>query len=334
MTLAILGLGLVSPLGLTPAQHVFFARAEVGPAAPGAFLDADGETMNVAYCPWLGAELPVSDRLAALGAAALGEALAPLGGRAPSGLHVCTAAPRLGLADGDRGACEAALAGAARVSRPSRTTGEAGFFAALAQARERLERGAEAIAAVVAVDSLIAPPLLAGWRRAATTPWEGNLPRPAEAAAAIVLALPAEARRSGLPVLGTLHHAAVLRGEANDDNDAIIDGGPLTALLRAAAPGPFAAVFGQQAVGNLRRREWDIASARVATSFRPACVFTAVETLVGCVGAAAGAACFAFGAAAMRHRAFVDEPAEEGPLLAWSISRDGTRGLCTATMRG
>src|SRR6185503_9764287 len=99
--------------------------------------------------------------------------------------------------------------------------------------------------AIVAVDSLVSPLRLAAWRREATTPWESNLPRPAEAAAALLLMLPGEARREGLEVLSTLHHAACLVGESNDDNDAIVDGAPMTALLRGlpSLGGPVASVF-------------------------------------------------------------------------------------------
>ncbi len=76
--LAVVGTGLVTPLARTPAEHAFFVRAEVGPAAPGAFVDEEGESIPVAYCAWLGAHLPVAERLRALGTHALRDALRPL----------------------------------------------------------------------------------------------------------------------------------------------------------------------------------------------------------------------------------------------------------------
>jgi hypothetical protein len=335
--LAIVATGMVSPLGLTPEEHAFFARAEVGPAAPGAFVDAEGETMNVAYCPWLGARLPIAQRLAALGTAALASVLAALPEGAAVALFACTAAPRAGLAEADRVAAEEALCEAATATA-TRATGEAGFFYALAQAATLLEKGSVRFAAVVAADSLIAPPLLADWQRIATTPWESNLPRPAEGAAAVLLTLPVEARRRGLEVIATLRHSACLRGESHDDNDAIVDGAALTALLRGVPRG-IGAVFGQQRLDGLRRREWAIASARVAQAFRQDCVFVSIEHAIGCLGAAAGAMNLVHGIAVHRHRAW---PIEEGaglpdgrsPFLTWAVSRDGTRGLCAVSIGG
>lgn len=335
--LAVVGMSMISPLGLTPAQHAFFVRAEVGPAAPGAFLDEEGETLNVAYCPWLDARLPVADRLSALGARALAGALAPLG-RDPgpeAALFVCSAAPRTGLDAEDRSACEQALQPLLRGHRAVRLTGEAGFFQGLEAAAALLQKGPERCAAVVAVDSLVSPALLAAWKRLSTTPWEANLPRPAEAAAAVLLMLPAEARRGGHEVLATIHHSASLRGGATDDDDLIVDGAPMTALLRAAPrSGLIGAAFGQQSIGSLRRREWGIAVARLSEAFRPDCAFVCLESAIGCVGAAAGAMSFVHGAAVNRHKAWPDAPRESEPFLAWAISRDGTRGLCAATVRG
>jgi hypothetical protein len=336
--LAVVGAGMASPLGLLPSEHAFFVRAGTGPAAPGAFLDDQGETMNVAHCPWLGAGLPVAMRLAALGARALVTALAVRPQGATTALFACTAAPRAGLAETDREACEKALCRVAKVPTAARVTGEAGFFHALAEAAALLGRGSARFAAVVATDSLVAPALLADWRRIATTPWESNLPRPAEGAAALLLTLPSEARREGIEVLATIHKSACAFGEANDDNDAIVDGAALTTLLRGVPRG-IAAVFGQQRLGSLRRRDWAIASARAAEAFRQDCVFVSIEHEIGCLGAAAGGMNLAHGIAVHRHRAWPiedgpSEPRQDEPFLAWALSRDGTRGLCTVSARG
>ncbi len=336
--LAVVGVGMVSPLGLSPAEHALFARAGTGPAAPGAFIDDQGETINVAHCPWLGAGLPVAARLTALGARALAAALAGRPQDASTALFTCTAAPRAGLAEPDREACEAALCRVAKVRTAARATGAAGFFHALGAAAAQLEQGAARFAAVVAVDSLVSPALLADWQRTATTPWESNLPRPAEGAAALLLALPSEARRSGLEVLATLHKSTCAHGESSDDNDAIIDGAALTGLLRGAPRG-VAAVFGQHRLGSLRKREWAIASARTAEMFRQDLVLVSIEHEIGCLGAAAGGMNLAHGIAVHRHQAWpieddAPEPREEGPFLAWAISPDGVRGLCVASARG
>src|SRR5690242_6786016 len=76
--LAIVGMGLVTPLARTPAEHALFLRAEVGPPAPGGFVDEDGEPIPVTYCPWLGARLAVGERLRALASLAVEDALRPL----------------------------------------------------------------------------------------------------------------------------------------------------------------------------------------------------------------------------------------------------------------
>jgi hypothetical protein len=345
--LAVVGMGMVSPLGLTAAEHAFFLRAEVGPPSPGAFLDDQGERIPVACCPWLGARRPPAERLAALATRALEDALDPFrrhvaaaspGGPrpAPDALFVCTAAPRIGLEEADRKAAKNALLASIEGQRYTRCTGEAGFFQAIAEAGALLSQGAARAIAAVAVDSLICPAAIAEHRRVATTPWESNLPRPGEAAAAVLLMLPIEARRQGLEILAVVHHSATAAGEANDDNDAIVDGAAMTRLLRGIPRlgRPIGASFGQHGTGGLRRREWEMAAARCASMFETTCPFIGLEREIGCIGAAAGAASFVYGIAVHRHNAWPDAPREDDPFVAWAISRDGTRGLCAATIRG
>jgi hypothetical protein len=344
--IAVVGMGMISPLGRSPAEHAFFLRAEVGPAASGAFLDDQGETIPVAYCPWLGARQPPSERLLALGGAALESALEPWRRHldaisskrwpAPVALFVCTAAPRTGLDDADRKAAEEALSSSVEGQRCTQLTGEAGFFQGLAEASALLERRAARAVAIVAVDSLISPAAIAEHRQRATTPWESNLPRPAEAAAAVLLMLPDDAKQQSLGMLAIVHQSATMRGEANDDNDAVVDGAAMTALLGSirGLGQPIGASFGQHGKGGLRRREWEIAAARCVERFEPTCPFLCVEREIGCFGAAAGAANFVYGIAVHRHRTWPDAPRAEDPFVAWAISRDGIRGLCTATARG
>ncbi|UQA63182.1 hypothetical protein [Polyangium aurulentum] len=339
--LAVIGMGLVSPLGLTPEEHAFFVRAGVGPQAPGAFRDKHGDPIPAAYCAFLGAALPVGDRLRALGALAHATAtegwqeraalVQKNGARAPGPVFVVTGAPRTGLAEADRRAIEVGV-GEAAGRRPERFTGEAGFFAALARAAEHLEQRAESAAVIVAADSFIAPAALEEWRRMGTTPWESDLPRPAEAAAAVLVMLPDEAQRVGIEVLATVAASATKMGAANDDNDEIVDGAALTALVRAlpALGEPFGASFGQHGGSGLRRREWEMAAARNASRFDPTCAYVCLESKVGSFGAAAGAAALVHGIAVHRHRAWPEEPRDAAPFVAWAISRDGTRGICAA----
>jgi hypothetical protein len=158
-----------------------------------------------------------------------------------------------------------------------------------------------------------------------------NLPRPAEAAAAAVVCRPETARREGLEVLATIVDSRCQAGRAHDDNDAVVDGDALTALLGAMPlPELVASVFGPFGLGALRSRDWGIAAARRAARFQRECVQLSIESEIGCCGAAAGAMHLLYGLAAHRHRAWPKRAPAGGPLMAWAISRDGTRGICSA----
>ena len=335
--LAVVGIGLVSPLGLTPEEHAFFLRAEVHPATPGGFVDGEGAPLRAAYCPWLGARLPVAMRLTALAQTALRSALAPVAGpplvnetgRVSAALHVVTSAPRTGLTSEDRAALEADLAGAFDPSTATRAAGEAAFFGALASAAARLQQGPAQAVVIVAADSLICEGPLAEWQRLRQMPWEADLPLAGEVAAAVTVMLPAFARRAGIEILATIHHAATAQGEANDDNDAIIDGAAMTTLLRTLPPigGPVRASFGPHGMGSLRRREWEMAAARLPGHVDSTCDFVCLESRIGTAGAAAGAAGLVYGIAVQRHGTWASPRAADAPFVAWAISPDGTRGL-------
>jgi hypothetical protein len=340
MDLCVVGTGMVSPLGLSPEQHAFFVRAEVGPAAPGAFLDADGETIPVAYCPWLGAKMPVAERLCALAKRALGTAIGPLfrstvasGAQPTLALFAVTAAPRDGLAEEDRRTLEQGL-GAALRSPCNRLTGEAGFFQAFAEARAVLAAGTASAVAIVGVDSLVSLARIASFQRDALSPWDPKLPRAAEGAAAVVVMTPAEARRLGLEVIATIRSSAVALGSGTDDDDAPVDGAAMAVLIgatEAATRSRIGASFGQHGLGSLRNQEWEMAAARNAGTFEDTCPMISVEHEIGYLGAAAGAMGFVHGATVIRHDAWPSGSREIGAFVAWAISADGTRGLCAAT---
>jgi hypothetical protein len=335
-------MGLVTPLARTPAEHALFVRAEVGPPAPGGFVDEDGEPIPVTYCPWLGARPAVAERLRILASLAFEDALRPLdraaNGRAsvPVAVLVVSSAPRTGLSEADRDALEAALAPAAVDRTALQLTGEAGFFEGLVLAESLLESGEVRAVAVVAADSLVAPATIAEHRRLGSTPWDADLPRSAEGAAAVLLTTSAFAREKELDVLATVRHAATRRGQAGDDDDEMVDGAAMTVLLRGL-PGacwPLGASFGQHGVGALRQREWDIAAARCAGTFEESCALVSLESAIGSLGAASGAASFVHGIAVHRLGAWPveDTPRAEAPFLAWAISREGVRGIAAATM--
>ena len=338
--LAVIGTGLVTPLARTPAQHAFFLRAEVGPPAPGAFVDGDGEPIPVAYCPWLDVRLDVAERLRALAVRAFADARSPLGRgerrtKPPLGVLAISGEPRAGLGEADRKALEAMLAPASEHLVAQRFTGEAGFFAGLLHAESLVTSGDVRAVALVAADSFVSRAYLAAQVRDMPS-WEADSPRPAEGAAVVIVTTPAIARSEGIDVQATIHFAATRRGEARDDDDAVIDGSAMAALLRGASESSrsIGACFGQHGVGELRQRTWDMAAARCAGALEETCALSSLETSVGRLGAAAGAAALAYGVAVQRHAAWpVDgDPRPEAPILAWAISSDGLSGVCLATV--
>jgi hypothetical protein len=338
MNLAVVGLGLVSPSGMSPAEHVFFARARLPAPPPRVFLDADDQKLAAIFCPVIGARASMAERLGWLGTRALASALAPLREaqiERPA-LLICAPAPRPGVSADDVAEAERALTLELGGSVAARAAGEAGVFSLLPRAERLLTEGARkggpTAVVMVGLDSFVSIEALAAELRA-ESPWSLSSPPPSEGAGALALMLPAAARSFGVPVLGSISGAAVAQGAARDDNDDPVDGAGMTTALRALPGGaPVQMVFGQQAVDELRLREWQIAVARCADRFDPDAVFDSVEAHSGRVGAAAGVMGIAHGMAVYRHGAGAGAQPRSGLFHAWAISRDGTRGiaLCRA----
>ncbi len=338
MNIAIIGTGLVSPIAFTPLQHACFPRAGIGLHQPSAFIGRDGERVAVLHCPWLGATLPVADRLAALGERALRQAtegLAQLPHLAPTdtALFICLGATRPGLSEEDRQRAVGALTATSPLRRVF--TGAASFFAALGAAERLLDAGEARIALVLAVDSYISLAAIRADLERAPATWVREAPPPSEAAGAVALMKGTDARELKLS-LGALHYTSTLKGQGTDDDDEVVDGAALTALLEQVPPldGPLVRGYGQTEVDRLRETEWTCAAARNAARFHAQFTMACVERWTGRVGGAAGAAHFIYGLAAERHHAASEGRAGAGPFVAWAISRDGTRGLCAATAAG
>ncbi|MBK8258045.1 MAG: hypothetical protein IPK82_35935 [Polyangiaceae bacterium] len=338
MKLAVVGMGLCSPLGLTPEEHAFFVRAEVAASAPGGFVNQENELIPAVYCPWLGADLPISERLISLAQTALVTAVEPLSttlfvgssGRLRASLHLITGAARPGLSTDDRTAVENQLASRFDPSRVGRGTGEASFFSTLGSLADRLPRASEQAAVILAVDSFISLPALAEYQRIFRSPWAPDLPRPGEAAACVVVMLPEAARRERLEVLANIHCAGTEKGESNDDNDLPVDGSALTNLIRAASfPGnKVFSSFGPHGGDSLRRKEWEMAAARLPEKVDSYAVPVCIESVLGRVGAASALSSLVFGIATHQHQTWTEPRASDGAFLTWAISPDGTRGHC------
>jgi hypothetical protein len=340
VNLAIIGTGLVSPIGLTPLQHACFPRAGIGLHPASAFVGGDGEPVSAFHCPWLGAKLPVAERLAALGERALQTATVVLEGipqLAPKeqALFVCLGAPRPGLTEADRQGAVGALAAAAKAPLRRVFTGAASFFAALGAAEHLLDAGEVRVAVIVAVDSFVSLEAVRAELEAAPATWVREPPPPSEAAVALAVMKGAEGRELALS-LGTIHYAGTLQGQGSDDDDDIVDGAALAGLLEQVPvlAGPIVRAYGQDQVDRLRQTEWTCAAARNAARFHPLLTTASIERWTGRVGGAAGAAQLVFALGAEQHHALHEAPAGAGPFVAWAISRDGTRGLCAATAAG
>ncbi|WP_438007178.1 hypothetical protein WME89_53150 [Sorangium sp. So ce321] len=338
MKLAVVGLGLVSPAGITSSEHVFYLRARVPAPQASPFLLASGQRLSVGFCPWIGARERAAARIARMALAAMDEATRPLHS-APGldrlALVLVAASPRPGLSRDDVREVEAALAARLGGLEPLQFPGEAGCFAGLRAAEELLAAGRARAVVIVAADSLISIERLRHWVSRPPSPWAAEVPRPSEGAAALVVTAPDAARLARLPLLGTVHGAAIVEGRSTDADDAIVDGVAMTQALRdLPRAGRVGAVFGQLQVGSLRQTEWLLALARTGERFEPEHEVSCPEVDVGVVGAAAGAFNLAYGLATLRHGATGSPAASGAPMLAWAISPDGTRGVALATGAG
>jgi hypothetical protein len=334
VTLAIVGVGLVSPFGRSPREHVFFRRAGVPGPFPAPFVRADDRAVRVLHCPWLDAEMPVADRLAALAATALDNALAPLEGLTlrPPPIWLGLARARPGLDIGDLDATTERIRTRYKPPSMQQFWAEAGVFAALKKAEDELaRRESEAIAFVVA-DSYVSLAWLTHVAEHPPTRWESARPRASEAAAALVVMSPELAGRLRVRPLAMVRASALAIGAANDDNDEPVDAIAMGAALRELGTSHVAYSFGQDVVDALRREDWYHAVARQSDRFWE-CQHDCLESDIGLVGAASGAASLVYGVAALRTGAVAEVPATE-PFVAWAISRDGTRGMASVSTSG
>ena len=328
--LSILGIGLVSPAGSCARDHVFFPRAEAPAPWPSPFVLPDGRTEWIGSCPWIRPTSDVAARMLALGRGALEEALSPLprDARQDLPLFLSTPTPRPGLTHEALGGLANELKRSLPFSSVELVPGAAGAFAALGQMEQFFASRRIGAAAVVGVDSFFSVEALSDWVTRPTNPWLQRTVPPAEGAGALLVAAPEQAVRWGLTPLGSFIESRHAVGRSNDENDEVVDGFAMTALLQSLPlSAPIRSVFGQAGVDLLRSREWEWAVARLGERFDPSYFGVCLEEAVGGVGAAAGVMNLAYSMAAFRHGAAPSEARSPVSLLAWAISRDGTRGI-------
>lgn len=325
MTLHVLGAGLVSPIATSAHQHALFVEAGLGKNPPTAFFSADDAPIFVHHAPWLGARMPLAERMAALAVGAAREALAQACDAAASqrtALALC-----IGESDGrpDEGVVEQAtkaIADGLGVRVRGRARGAASAFAAMAAAADWLAAGDVDAVLLVAVDSMVSLEVARAEARGAPA-WVLEAPSPSEAAAALVLVREGVGPRGAS--LALLSAASTLRGEGSDMDDAPVLGTAMTTLLERVASSDVARVYGQLQVDDLRRDEWTFAAGRCADRLAPTVDSLCLEASIGRVGGAAGLAQVAWAIA--RERALPAAAIPAGPALCWAISADGTRGL-------
>ncbi|MDI1480901.1 hypothetical protein [Polyangium sp. y55x31] len=311
MTLSVVGLGLCSPAGALAQDHVFFPRANAPPPVPAPFVLANGRPFQVDYARFVPPDLGLPDRLVALARVALEEARPAPG----LPLFLCLPAPCEGLSKAALDDVAARIAALTNASRVERFTGAAGAFGALT----RIEAHAMQAAVLVGVDSFFHVDRVTSLIERPPGPFEPARLRPAEGAGALVVI---QDGKTG--PFGTILESRTAMGRGTDDDDEPVDAAALTELL-GSLPGsaPIRAVFGQGRVDVLRSREWEWSAARQASMFHPEAFGACLEAEIGQVGAAAGVMALAHAFAMVHHG--VCPPG--APVLAWAISRDGTRGL-------
>lgn len=311
MALSVAASSLVSPLALSPSEHVFFSRAEVAPHASGAFTTREGEALSVHDCAWIPAERPWGSRLRLLAKQALAR-VEPASPTTP----IVLIAPREAVSGDAELLRFLALAGHAVVGVYS---GSASFVSALNEARELLAKVPEVI--VLAVDSLLSRREVTAWAEVRYSAFTRNPLPPSEGAAAVRLVQGARA-----PLAGKIHAFAGAQSEATDDNDVAPDGVALgRAFAELGLPAAVPLVVGPSEVDPLRTRDFHLVAARNHARIDRA-EMPGFEARIGLFGSAAGLMSTVFALAWLRHGLPLPEPLARRVGVSWARSRDGAVG--------
>ena len=309
MALGVADIALVSPLGLSPSEHVFFARAEVSPHSSGAFIDKDGQALPIHDCPWIPASRPRASRIRLLAKQALGRA-----GVAAGKVPIYLIGPEAAIARDADLVRFLALSG----HRIEKTfTGSAAHVAAFVAAEKALQDEGEIV--VLAVDSLLSRQEIEAWYDVRYSGFTRNPLPPSEGAAAMRLLTTTRA-----PLAGKIHAFASAQSEATDDNDLMTDGVALTRVLgNLRLPAQVPLVVGPRDVDALRMRDFHLASVRHHQKLERA-EMPSFEGRVGNFGSAGGLMSAVFAMAWLRHGLALPEGIDKQIAVAWARSRNGT----------
>lgn len=311
MAIGVAEMSLVSPLGQSPSEHVFFVRAEVTPHSSGAFTDRDGQALPIHDCSWVPASRPWTSRLRLLAKQAIAR-VGPASPRTP----VLLIAPTEGLSGEADVARFLTLSGhAVGTTR----TGAAAYVSALREADELLKKEPEVV--VLAVDSLLSRSEIERWFEMRYSAFTRNPLPPSEGAAAVRLVHPSRVKGAG-QVLAF----ASGRSEATDENDVPTDGAALTRVFaELGMPAQIPLVVGPRDVDPLRMRDFHLAAVRHHTKIERA-EMPSLEGRLGLLGSAAGLMSAVFALAWLRHGLPLPEVDGRRVALSWARSSDGAVG--------
>jgi 3-oxoacyl-[acyl-carrier-protein] synthase-1 len=296
----VVGVGAQTPVGRSVLAGAAAVRCGISAYAEHPFmLDRHGEPMVVARAPWLDDTLPVEERVAALGADAAREALAPLAERpgwpgGPLPVHVALPAERLPDAAARERALGALLAGAgvdaSRVEVDVVADGHAGGLLALERAARRLRAGEAHVCLVGGADSWLDPMGLdaldlAGRLHSVNHSWGFT---PGEGAGFVTLATGAAALALRLAPLAELLTVATAEEPKPMGTRTVCTGEGLTAAFLAALDPrrPVAHAYCDFNGETYRADEYGFTVCRTADRFVDAGSFTAGAACWGDVGAA------------------------------------------------
>ena len=346
--LAVVGIGMATPLGRTPAEHCAWAAADTSLGLSGCWLGDDGGQLPLLACEWLRPGMTVAQRMAALAQQAAHSALAD--GATADALDGGPLVMFVGPA-AERGMDESALqfvmaAVCERLGLSAAQAwhcGSAGLVMALRAAGKRLIEGGRRRVLIVAVDSFFDHERLRRLR--AVSPWELPARPPSEGAAALLLAAAEGDPTDERSPLGHIFHIDDITGPPLPQRRIV--GAALTQLLaglpttlRAAAIcGPFDRSLDHQLgwqYAQARSHGWHGAIAADAEH-------NSLAQHVHELGAAAMTAelCYAlarhvFGPSFDTCRPGMDSPGgdhlearDTHPVLIWEMDEDGRRAVCS-----
>ncbi len=358
--LAVLGTGLVTPLGADVKETVFAYAAgtyevsaspylktvdpfgDLSPSPEEDLRDEDVLRVDARCCPWLGHRLDQLNRLVLMAQSAAGEALmvrsqagtGPFRGKLA--LFIIVAPPRAGFGVPEQTTLKDTLQERLGVPKSTLHHGDVALYDLFKEATKTLaEKQADGVL-IVAVDTQISLHSAARQVEDPQSNWLPLRPPLGEGAGALLLVHPHQSHQKGQS-FAHITGACAIGGRAKLDNDEIVNGLPLTGLLsRVREKGVHVAAYGPRASSVLSSREWDLAFARNRGVLVEGSAITSLESTMGVLGAATSTISLAYAIGAYFWGALnYDGVAEDAmaPIVVWGLGHDSRRGILTAGLK-